>query len=184
MVRSDGSAAYQPGGGLSAWGGFRFADRQYPFSVRSVTRSSSGRASDSLTSCFREPLFAAAMDCSGSRPHIRKLQAIIARLPGRSTRLRSPHSTAALRRIIRSIIHSRTVSSTPPGSAAGLNTLIGQNAAANQRDFRSGYMQQWNFDIQQELGVAQCWKLFTPAASESGLPAQWASQLNQLDEDT
>ena len=40
----------------------------------------------------------------------------------------------------------------PPGNQAGLNTLVGQNAAANQRNFHTGYMQQWNFDIQQELG--------------------------------
>jgi len=33
----------------------------------------------------------------------------------------------------------------PPGNSAGLNTLIGQNAAANQRSFHTGYMQQWNF---------------------------------------
>ncbi len=53
----------------------------------------------------------------------------------------------------------------PPGKQAGLNTLIGQNAAANQRNFRTGYMQQWNFGIQQEVGaVAQYWKFYTLAA--------------------
>lgn len=69
---------------------------------------------------------------------------------------------------------------TPPGGSAGLNTLIGQNAAANQRNFRSGYMQQWNFDIQQELGRGSVLEVLYAGSSGVGLPAQWASQLNQL----
>ncbi len=68
----------------------------------------------------------------------------------------------------------------PPGSAAGLNTLVGQNAAANQRNFRSGYMQQWNFDIQQELGRSMVLEVLYAGSSGTGLPAQWASQMNQL----
>ncbi len=68
----------------------------------------------------------------------------------------------------------------PPGSAAGLNTLVGQNAAANQRNFRTGYMQQWNFDIQQELGRGAVLEVLYAGSSGTGLPAQWASQMNQL----
>jgi hypothetical protein len=68
----------------------------------------------------------------------------------------------------------------PPGSKAGLNTLIGQNAAANQRDFRSGYMQQWNFGIQQELAAGAVLEVLYAGSSGVGLPAQWASQMNQL----
>lgn len=68
----------------------------------------------------------------------------------------------------------------PPGNKAGLNTLIGQNAAANQRSFRTGYMQQWNFDIQQELGSGSVLEVLYAGSAGVGLPAQWASQLNQL----
>jgi len=68
----------------------------------------------------------------------------------------------------------------PPGSSAGLNTLIGQNAAANQRRFRTGYMQQWNFDIQQELGREMVLEVLYAGSVGTGLPAQWASQMNQL----
>ena len=68
----------------------------------------------------------------------------------------------------------------PPGSAAGLNTLVGQNAAANQRNFRSGYMQQWNFDIQRELSRSTVLEVLYAGSSGTGLPAQWASQMNQL----
>lgn len=68
----------------------------------------------------------------------------------------------------------------PPGGSAGLNTLIGQNGAANQRDFRSGYMQQWNFDIQHELGREMILEVLYAGSSGTGLPAQWASQMNQL----
>jgi len=70
----------------------------------------------------------------------------------------------------------------PPGNAAGLNTLIGQNAAANQRNFRTGYMQQWNFDIQQELGRGSVLEVLYAGSAGVGLPAQWASQLNQLED--
>ena len=70
----------------------------------------------------------------------------------------------------------------PPGSKGGLNTLIGQNAAANQRNFRTGYMQQWNFDIQQELGRGSVLEVLYAGSAGVGLPAQWASQLNQLED--
>ena len=42
----------------------------------------------------------------------------------------------------------------PPGSSQGLNTLVGQGGAANLREFRTGYMQQWNFSIQQNWEAA------------------------------
>jgi len=70
----------------------------------------------------------------------------------------------------------------PPGNKAGLNTLVGQNAAANQRNFRTGYMQQWNFDIQQEVGRGSVLEVLYAGSSGVGLPAQWASQLNQLED--
>lgn len=68
----------------------------------------------------------------------------------------------------------------PPGGSAGLNTLIGQNAAANQRSFHTGYMQQWNFDIQQDLGRQAVIEVLYAGSVGVGLPAQWASQMNQL----
>jgi hypothetical protein len=70
----------------------------------------------------------------------------------------------------------------PPGNKAGLNTLVGQNAAANQRNFHTGYMQQWNFDIQQEVGRGSVLEVLYAGSSGVGLPANWASQLNQLDD--
>ena len=36
----------------------------------------------------------------------------------------------------------------PPGSSQGLNTLIGQDAATNWRSTHTGYIAQWNLDIQ------------------------------------
>ena len=68
----------------------------------------------------------------------------------------------------------------PPGGGAGLNTLVGQNAAANQRDFRAGYMQQWNFDIQHEFGREMVLEVLYAGSVGTGLPANWASQMNQL----
>lgn len=68
----------------------------------------------------------------------------------------------------------------PPGNAAGLNTLVGQNAAANQRDFHAGYMQQWNFDIQHSLGREMVIEALYAGSVGVGLPANWASQMNQL----
>ena len=53
--------------------------------------------------------------------------------------------------------------------AAGLNTLIGQNAAANQRNFHTGYMQQWNFDIQQELGTGTVLEVLYAGSAGVGL---------------
>ena len=69
---------------------------------------------------------------------------------------------------------------TAPGGSAGLLTLIGQNAAANQRYFHTGYMGQWNFDIQQELGNEMVLEVLYAGSTGVGLPAEWASQMNQL----
>jgi len=68
----------------------------------------------------------------------------------------------------------------PRGSAAGLNTLVGQGGAANLREFRTGYMQQWNFDIQRELGSGMVIEVACAGSKGTGLPAQSGSQLNQL----
>ncbi|MBV6432671.1 MAG: hypothetical protein IANPNBLG_02813 [Bryobacteraceae bacterium] len=40
----------------------------------------------------------------------------------------------------------------PPGSAAGADTLIGQSIGTYMEGIRPGYMQQWNFDLQREVG--------------------------------
>ena len=68
----------------------------------------------------------------------------------------------------------------PPGGSAGLNTLVGLNAAANMRDFHAGYMQQWNFDIQHEFGRDMVLETLYAGSVGVGLPANWASQMNQL----
>ena len=68
----------------------------------------------------------------------------------------------------------------PPGNSQGLNTLVGQNAAANQRGFHTGYMQQWNFNIQQELWRGSVLSVAYAGSVGVGLPANWASQMNQL----
>lgn len=69
---------------------------------------------------------------------------------------------------------------TPPGNSQGLNTLVGQGGAANLREFRTGYMQQWNFDIQRELGHNMIVEVAYAGSKGTGLPAQYGSQLNQL----
>ena len=68
----------------------------------------------------------------------------------------------------------------PPGNTQGLNTLIGQDAAANLRRYRSGYMQQWNFSIQQELLREGVLELSYAGSAGVGLPAGFAAQQNQL----
>ncbi|HUQ94439.1 MAG TPA: carboxypeptidase-like regulatory domain-containing protein [Bryobacteraceae bacterium] len=68
----------------------------------------------------------------------------------------------------------------PPGSGQGLNTLVGQGGAANLRDFRTGYMQQWNLDIQRELGRGMIVEIAYAGSKGTGLPAQYGSQMNQL----
>ncbi len=39
-----------------------------------------------------------------------------------------------------------------PGRAAGPDTLIGQGLGVYMNGIRPGYMQQWNFDVQQDIG--------------------------------
>ncbi len=68
----------------------------------------------------------------------------------------------------------------PPGNTLGLNTLIGQDAAANLRRYRSGYMQQWNFSIQQELARETVLEVSYAGSAGVGLPAGFAAQQNQL----
>ena len=69
---------------------------------------------------------------------------------------------------------------TPPGAAQGLNTLVGLGGAANLRDFHTGYMQQWNIDIQRELGRSMIVEVAYAGSKGTGLPAQYGSQLNQI----
>ncbi len=68
----------------------------------------------------------------------------------------------------------------PPGSSQGLNTLLGQIAAANRRNYRAGYMQQWNFDIQQELGREMILEIAYAGSSGTGLPTGYATTANQI----
>ena len=69
---------------------------------------------------------------------------------------------------------------TPPGSSQGLNTLFGLGGAANLRDFRTGYMQQWNIGVQRELGHNMVLEVAYAGSKGTGLPAQYGSQMNQL----
>src|SRR4029453_12815743 len=68
----------------------------------------------------------------------------------------------------------------PPVSSQGLLTLIGQDAAANRRYYHSGYTQQWNFDVPQDLGRNMLLEVTYSGSARVGLPAGWATQINQL----
>jgi DNA-binding transcriptional ArsR family regulator len=68
----------------------------------------------------------------------------------------------------------------PPGASQGLLTLLGQDAAANRRYYHSGYTQQWNFDIQQDLGRSMLLEVTYSGSAGVGLPAGWATQINQI----
>jgi hypothetical protein len=68
----------------------------------------------------------------------------------------------------------------PPGASQGLLTLLGQDAAANRRYYHSGYTQQWNFDIQQDLGRNMLLEVTYSGSAGVGLPAGWATQINQI----
>src|SRR5207245_1768863 len=68
----------------------------------------------------------------------------------------------------------------PPGSSRGLNTLIGQDAAANIRSYHTGYMQQWNFNIEQQLARESVLDVSYAGSAGVGLPAGFAAQQNQL----
>jgi len=68
----------------------------------------------------------------------------------------------------------------PPGSSQGLNSLIGQDAATNWRNMHTGYMGQWNFDIQQNLRREGVLEVTYSGSTGVGLPAGWATQINQV----
>jgi hypothetical protein len=68
----------------------------------------------------------------------------------------------------------------PPGSSQGLLTLLGQDAAANRRYYHTGYTQQWNFDMQQDLGHNMLLEVTYAGSAGVGLPAGWSTQINQL----
>jgi hypothetical protein len=68
----------------------------------------------------------------------------------------------------------------PPGNTQGANTLLGLIAAANRRHYRAGYMQQWNFDIQQELGREMILDAAYAGSSGTGLPTGYATNANQV----
>jgi hypothetical protein len=68
----------------------------------------------------------------------------------------------------------------PPGSSQGLNTLIGQDAATNWRSTHTGYIAQWNFDIQQSLWKGGVFEATYSGSAGVGLPAGWATQINQV----
>jgi len=68
----------------------------------------------------------------------------------------------------------------PPGNSRGLNTLIGQDAAANIRSYHTGYMQQWNFNIEQQLARESVLDVSYAGSAGVGLPAGFAAQQNQL----
>jgi len=68
----------------------------------------------------------------------------------------------------------------PPGSTQGLATLVGQDAATNRRSDHTGYMQQWNFDIQQSIWKEGVLEVTYSGSAGVGLPAGWSTQTNQL----
>lgn len=68
----------------------------------------------------------------------------------------------------------------PSGNTLGLNTLIGQDAATNWRSTHTGYMAQWNFDIQQSLWKGGVLEVTYSGSAGVGLPAGWSTQINQL----
>ena len=70
----------------------------------------------------------------------------------------------------------------PPGSSQGLLTLIGQDAAANRRYYHSGYTQQWNFDVQQDLGRNMLLEVTYSGSAGVGLPAEQAVYARRLKE--
>ncbi len=68
----------------------------------------------------------------------------------------------------------------PPGSSQGANSLLGQQGQANCRCYHPGYMQQWNFNIQQELWRESVIEVSYIGTAGVGLPAGYAAQINQL----
>jgi len=68
----------------------------------------------------------------------------------------------------------------PPGSSQGLNSLLGQPAAANHRFYHTGYMGQWNFNIQRQMTRDSVLEVYYAGSTGVGLPAGFAAQSNQL----
>ena len=68
----------------------------------------------------------------------------------------------------------------PPGSTQGANSLLGQTAAANRRYYHTGYMQEWNFDVQQQLASETVLEIAYAGSASVGLPAGFAAQSNQV----
>ena len=66
----------------------------------------------------------------------------------------------------------------PPGSAAGADTLIGQGITTWSRGAHPGYVQQWNFDIQQELAGGLVVDVAYAGSKGTDLPQSLA--VNQL----
>jgi hypothetical protein len=67
-----------------------------------------------------------------------------------------------------------------PGSSEGADSLLGQQGQANSRSYHAGYMQQWNFDIQQQLFRSAMLEVSYVGSDGVGLPAGYAAQINQL----
>ncbi|HTB13431.1 MAG TPA: carboxypeptidase-like regulatory domain-containing protein [Bryobacteraceae bacterium] len=67
-----------------------------------------------------------------------------------------------------------------PGSSQGANSLLGQQGQANSRSYHAGYMQQWNFDIQQQVSRNAALEVSYVGTDGVGLPAGYAAQINQL----
>jgi hypothetical protein len=68
----------------------------------------------------------------------------------------------------------------PPGNVRGLSSLLGQPVAANRRFFHTGYMGQWNFNIQREIVREGVLQIGYAGSMGVGLPGLWATQANQL----
>ena len=66
----------------------------------------------------------------------------------------------------------------PPGSSGGLNSLIGQAQQVYERSTHPGYMQNWNFDIQQNLWHDIVADVAYAGSKGTGLPVN--VELNQL----
>src|SRR5262249_13736777 len=66
----------------------------------------------------------------------------------------------------------------PPGPINGLNSLIGQAISVYLRSNHTGYAQQWNFDIQRDLGGSVVLDVAYAGSKSTGLPVD--IDLNQL----
>jgi hypothetical protein len=68
----------------------------------------------------------------------------------------------------------------PPGNVNGLSSLLGQPVAANRRFFHTGYMGQWNFNVQREVARGGIFQIGYAGSMGVDLPGLWATQANQL----